>query len=253
MVFNFNGLFHKAINKQAKQGKRTFYSLLNKVRKLRLPADLALELFDYIVIPVMLYGCEVWGFRDVEQLEVLHRKFMKIIMGINQSTPNCMVYGESGKYTIRTLVNARMINFFSRTINGSHNKLSFIMYKLARKKQLQEVDYYSCWSEHIEYELRDLGMYDLWLNEGNGFNNVYIKESVKLRLHDMYKQSWNESVTSHDYCDFYRQIKNEWGKMKYLSNLSFYQRRILCKWRCRSNKLPVSSSRFTITDDVICQ
>ena len=59
VIFNYNGLFNKAINKQAKQGMRAFYALLNKVRKLRLPVDLAFELFDHLVLPVFLYGCEV--------------------------------------------------------------------------------------------------------------------------------------------------------------------------------------------------
>ena len=133
VIFNYNGLFNKAINKQAQQGKKAFYALLNKVKILRLPVDLALELFDYLVLPVMLYGSEVWGYSNIEQLEVLHRKFIKIILGIKHNTPNCMVYGETGKMPVRIKVQGRMVNFYTRIINGSHYKYSFIMYKLMRK------------------------------------------------------------------------------------------------------------------------
>jgi hypothetical protein len=34
---------------------------LKKSRKLNLPIDLQIELFDTMVAPVLLYGCEVWG------------------------------------------------------------------------------------------------------------------------------------------------------------------------------------------------
>ena len=40
--------------------------------------------------------------------------------------------------------------------------------------------------------------------------------------------------------------------MEYLTTLNFYQRKILCQWRCRSNSLPVSVNRFTVSDEILC-
>ena len=37
------------------------FSLMRKARSLQLPIDLQLHLFDKVVSPVILYGCEVWG------------------------------------------------------------------------------------------------------------------------------------------------------------------------------------------------
>ena len=86
------------------QANKAFYDLLHKVKKLRLPVDLALELFDHLVVPVMLYGCEVWGFENIKDLEVLQRKFIKLLLGVNKFTPNVMVYGETGQLPILNLV-----------------------------------------------------------------------------------------------------------------------------------------------------
>ena len=33
---------------------------MDKVYRLWLPVDISLELFDQFVLPVLLYGCEVW-------------------------------------------------------------------------------------------------------------------------------------------------------------------------------------------------
>ena len=40
--------------------------------------------------------------------------------------------------------------------------------------------------------------------------------------------------------------------MNYLNELCYYQRKLLSKWRCRSNFLPISSSRFAISDTILC-
>ena len=90
------------------------------------------------------------------------------------------------------------------------------------------------------------------LYEGNRLSTDCIKRVTKMRMNDIYHQEWVESVAVHEFCDFYKIIKNTWGKMNYLNELCFYQRRILSKWRCRSNKLPIASSRFVISDNILC-
>ena len=252
VIFNYNGLFHKAINKQARQGKRAFFALLNKVRLLRLLVDLVFELFDSLVMPVLLYGSEVWGYSDIKQIEVLHRKFIKIILGVPQNTPNCMIYGESGRTLVVNIVHGRMVNFFGKMINDNHNKLPYIMYKLMRRKQQHDVNFYSPWMSCVASIFNNIGMQDIWLHEGNGFNNIYLKESVKLRISDIYKQTWHSDVQTHEYCDFYKILKNEWGQMKYLTSLNYYERKILCRWRCRNSSIPITSSRYLISDEIIC-
>ena len=36
---------------------------------MHLSIDLQLELFDKLVKPILLYGCEVWGFGNIEVIE----------------------------------------------------------------------------------------------------------------------------------------------------------------------------------------
>ena len=45
------------------------YSLLAKSRNMRLPIDLQFDLFKKLVKPILLYGCEVWGFGNIDVLE----------------------------------------------------------------------------------------------------------------------------------------------------------------------------------------
>ena len=77
--FNYNNKFQKALKKQLDQARRAMFSLLVKARRLSLPIDIQCELFDKIVLPVLLYGCEIWGFQSMDMLEVFYRKFIKNI------------------------------------------------------------------------------------------------------------------------------------------------------------------------------
>ena len=55
--------------------KRASYSLLQKIIKYSLPFDIYLDLYDKLIIPIMLYGCEVWGYENNQQLLVTCNSF----------------------------------------------------------------------------------------------------------------------------------------------------------------------------------
>ena len=172
---------------------------------------------------------------------------------MNKSTPNAMIYGETGIYSIAHTINMRMINFYMRLVNGKQSKFSYIMYKVLRKQsQLYDLEYK--WIDYIKSCLDDLGMSNIWTFQGDGFSNVYIKESIKLRSRDMYLQDWNNMKSQHSYCEFYNSIKVEHKIENYLMLLNYKQRIAISKFRCRSNYLPISSSRFSgeIDESCIC-
>ena len=71
---------------------------MNEVLKMgrlyKLSVRIQLDLFDKMIKPILLYGCEVWGFGKNEVLERVHLKFCKILLNLKSSTLNYMVYGE---------------------------------------------------------------------------------------------------------------------------------------------------------------
>ena len=74
------GLF----SSNAKQARKAMYSVLSKSRKLQLPIDLQLQLFDSMVVPILLYGSEVTGFENSEILERLCTQFYQIILNLKR-------------------------------------------------------------------------------------------------------------------------------------------------------------------------
>ena len=50
---------------------KAMFALLSKGRVLQLPVDIMLEMFDKTVVPIMLYGCEVWVFGKNDMLDTV--------------------------------------------------------------------------------------------------------------------------------------------------------------------------------------
>ena len=72
----YNGKYKKAIGKQVTQAKRALFGLRSKKEKFDLPFDIVLDLFDKMILPILLYGCEIWGYEDIQQIEVFYRYFL---------------------------------------------------------------------------------------------------------------------------------------------------------------------------------
>ena len=68
--FSRNTHFHQTKKHNVEQAKKTMGVLLKRIRNLNIPIDLQLHLFDHVILPVALYGCEIWGFEISKLLKI---------------------------------------------------------------------------------------------------------------------------------------------------------------------------------------
>ncbi len=94
ITFNFNGRFTKAINKQILQVKHASYSIIAKSRRFELPIDVQLHLFDTCILPILLYGYEVWGFLNIQSVEIFHNQYCKYLLRLGTKSINNIALGE---------------------------------------------------------------------------------------------------------------------------------------------------------------
>jgi hypothetical protein len=83
-------------------GKNAVFALRHRCAELRI-FDLALQcqLFNALVKPVLSYGCEVWlDHMACEELEVVHRAFLKSSLGVNTTTSSYVVLVEFGRFPL---------------------------------------------------------------------------------------------------------------------------------------------------------
>ena len=111
VTFNYNNTFYKSIARQISQAKKAMFSLITKSRRLDVPIDITLDLFDKLVLPILIYGSEVWGHSNLKSIEIFYRNFIRRLLKLGESTSNCMLYGETGKTSIQPIIEKRMISF----------------------------------------------------------------------------------------------------------------------------------------------
>ena len=75
VTFKYNNNFDLCRKNLTNLASRAMFSLLSKSKKLHLPIDLQLELFDQLVLPILCYGSELWGYENCNILENLHMRY----------------------------------------------------------------------------------------------------------------------------------------------------------------------------------
>jgi hypothetical protein len=82
------------------KGRKVWFKI-KKTITLNNPCNLLEKLFDSLVVPIILYGSEVWGvdnkFRDSDPFEHLQLKFIKEILGVLCKTTNVACLAETNR------------------------------------------------------------------------------------------------------------------------------------------------------------
>ena len=60
-----------------------------------------------LVVPIITYGCEVWGIYDLFEVDKLHYKFCKFILCVRPQTFNAAVLGDLGRIPLSLICKQR--------------------------------------------------------------------------------------------------------------------------------------------------
>ena len=66
IVFSFNGKNVECMKDITTRDQRAMFSIFKRSRVLNLPIDIQLNLFDSMVTPILLYGCEAWENENID-------------------------------------------------------------------------------------------------------------------------------------------------------------------------------------------
>ena len=114
-----NCTFTQTLTDLSIKASNGIYSLFSKIPIKLAPVKTMLNLFDTCIIPILLYGSEIWTpFMnhdwvkwDTTQTEKIHIQFLKTLLGVNRSTTNLLTRSELGRHSLQELILIRNINF----------------------------------------------------------------------------------------------------------------------------------------------
>ena len=245
VLFSRGGSFYSTKKHLAGQAEKAMYSLIKKSRSLLLPLDMQFELFDKLVKPILLYGSEVWGFGTLDILDRTVLKILKFILNMKSSTPNFMVYGESGVFPLYIDIQCRVISYWAKLVTGDVLKLSGmiyrILYSLFKYSNVRNSRF--AWIKNVKEILNNCGMSGIW--ETHSFpNEKWLISAVKQKLRDIYIANWHAQLDTSSSATTYKLIKTRFGMENYLVTLPMKFRKSLIKIRTRNHRLPIETGRW---------
>ena len=86
VIVSRNRHFHQTKKHNVEQARKAMHVLLKRIRNLDIPIDIQLYLYDHVISPIALYGCEIWGFVNSQIIENLHNDFLRQIFNLRKNT-----------------------------------------------------------------------------------------------------------------------------------------------------------------------
>ena len=240
IVFNYTGTF--VLNNQYVVGKalKAMHVLRKNINKYDVPPKIALQLFDSFVGSILNYACPVWGFTKSKDLERVHLKFCKSLLGVKQSTCTAAVYGELGRYPLYINRYVQIIKYWFK-LQDSKNILLGTLYR--KSVDLCEVGHKS-WALHVKVLLEENGFSDVWCNPSNYNANVFIPV-FKQRLTDIFLQKWRADISSSSKLNtVYLHLHSTFEMADYLKILfNATNRKCITKLRVSAHNLRIETCR----------
>jgi hypothetical protein len=103
----------KAVSTLGSQGSKALFSL-KKYTSLdsHTPIKSIFYLFEKTIVPILLYGAEIWGFQNYKQLEKLQINLCKYVLGVPKRTSNDAALGDCGRFPLYVLYYVRCIKYW---------------------------------------------------------------------------------------------------------------------------------------------
>ena len=236
VVFSRNGKFSDAMNDNIEKARKGLFQLRRTFREKKIPVDCQIELFEKVIEPTLLYGCELWGMENTECIEQFRLKSYKQILQVRNSTPSYIIYGELGKLPLKCAIKSRMLKFWSKTVMG---KVEKIPYQILNIMINDGCDYK--WVTYIRNILDQTGNTNIW------FNQKLDKQTEKCiiqNLKDQELQNITAKANLSTKGNSYMYLKVIWDLEPYLTSLDIDRTRALIKFRTGNHRLPIETGRY---------
>lgn len=196
-----------------------------------------LDLFDKLILPILNYGGEVWGFSKAESIERVHLQFCKQLLGVKIQTQNDFIYGELGRMPVRNLRLSSIIRYWLKITRCDDSKYIKLVYNIMMQ-DLQRLPDKTSWAKSVKMLLENLGFSHVWLSQGVGDMEIFMT-LLKQRITDHFIQNWNEQLANSSRARTYSLISS----FKFKPYLDFIT---IKKFRNALTRLRVSSHRLQI-------
>ena len=225
------GSFVKAADILYKKALKALFSIYSSldVRSDTKNTRLFLKLFDSLVKPILLYGCDIWGSAAINSNIVTNKfmnKFYRTLLGVPPNTSTAGIHSELGRFPISVNIQETMVKYWFRIISLPRDRLaSHCYWSLLDLNPTKDP-----WITTIETALKSAGQMFVWNSQKtlscldrrclSKYEN-YICQTLR----DVSLQVNAEKINSESKLNFFKNSKPTNKLSNYLNNLSGRDRR----------------------------
>ena len=245
IVLSSGGSFIQTTQALSDKGLKAMGSLFAITKDMHVPVKIMLNLFDSYVTSILCYACEVWGFVNADDIERVHRRFLKRILGVKMSTANSAVYGELGRYPLYINRYVRIIKYFIKLYTVKQTNCILYSTLCYMRNGAENIIRCNNWITKVRDLLQNTGFVDVWMYPESVNANVFIP-IFKNRLIDMYIGLWLNDLNVKSSLTLYKELKHRFELSDYLNIIqNFNLRKYISKLRLSSHMLKIESGRHT--------
>ena len=238
--FTSKASWSSALSLLAEQASKAIFMVKKSSLFPQLPPYLQLYIFDKKILPILLYASEVWGSMDIAEIETIHYKFCKYVLGLPYHSVNYVALGELGRVPISILSIYRKIKYWFKIIKHTDYRFTSICYKHMFKLSESHIP---CWATEVKQVLFSTGFGEIWIQQGANDEATFLSIFLQ-RMIDINKQTWKTSVTSMNRLSLYNMYKTQNEFEYYITHItSKYHRSLLTKFRCGVLDLEINKGR----------
>ena len=262
--FQCSGLFNLARQSLYNKGLKTYFKFSKCFKDSKPSLQTFLHIFDHTVLPVMMYGSEIWGlFKKYEKLsdenkadnffnqlckdltmEKLHIKACKQFLCLNKRSTNIAVMGEVGRFPLMLNVILSMFKFWRHILNSGDVLLTNSYEESSKLHAENKISWVGCISALIKYLKIDE---NILKNVGKEPFKSLLLRKLKIKYQNIWKNEVFDDSRKKNFGNklrTYRLFKNNFGIEKYLSIGNLKQQSSLCKFRISNHTLEIERGRY---------
>ena len=169
---------------------------------------------------------------STSKIDLVHRKFLKFILGVPKSCPNLAVYGETGETPLS-------FKGYRLTLNLWHRVTNLPDTAMVKKALLENISLRTNWIMSIEKLINHFNLADTIGNQES------FKKSNKHKINLAYREFWTNEISKpdHERLQFYRELKDNFEFEDYLNLEDFEMRKTIAKFRCSTHSLEIEKGR----------
>ena len=256
IIFDQNGNFSAANNELRAKALRALYGLKNNIIKDSLSHKSKMILFDTLVKPVLLYGCQVLSphsktmkylcnindqsqpvnimkYLAQDHYEKFHLKFIKWNLSVHQKASNIGCWGECGRYPLFYEATKLALDYFEHVKHCFELSDNSLLSAAFIEQKNLDLPWYVNISKIINKHAHTL--------KPRSRCSTTISEALR----EEFVKNWSSAKNQSPKLEFYNEIKTKFEPEKYLTiitNSSY--RKSLTRYRISCHNLFVERGRY---------